>query len=527
MSLLSKLRCITVDVTGTLIAYKGELVTTIAWQQNLLDCHALTTRAGYDYDEETFEKIFRRIYASFGSSAPYSVFPDSQPFLRWAREKGLLVGLVSNAEYRYQDVILPALGLDQVNKYYLLEQCLSGTLVYSLVLKCREARPRIYEIALERAGNIAPEEALHIGDSMRKDYTPAKGVGMHALLLDRFKTPDAEDLIMENGKEAELKSFLKVLPSVEFCCVYGSALHPNNNDKSSMVDYILGVSDPRQWHSENLRLNGDHYASWMVHLGGAKLITEVADEIGVGVHFNPFVRWNGKMLKYGVVRMHDLVQDILNWKRFYLCGRLQKPVHILVDNVDIGNVNSVNLKAALSAALLILPSKFTEEDLYSKICSLSYMGDLRMLFAEDKNKVKKIVQGQFGLFQSMYAPFLQEYEAKELLRFSSFNSDQANISQDCGLSVTRSLVHALPPLVRNKFGMKLGEKKMLNDSGRVVREVVISSREEAARCMQKVLRRTVMVSSLRQAVSGLLAVGGINATRYVASKMHKAWKSWT
>ncbi|QHO27963.1 Rhythmically expressed gene 2 protein [Arachis hypogaea] len=51
--------------------------------------------------------------------------------------------------------------------------------------------PKIYEIALERAGNIAPQEALHIGDSMRKDYEPAKSIGMHALLLDRFKTPDA------------------------------------------------------------------------------------------------------------------------------------------------------------------------------------------------------------------------------------------------------------------------------------------------------------------------------------------------
>lgn len=53
--------------------------------------------------------------------------------------------------------------------------------------------PKIYKIALERAGNIAPEEVLHIGDSMRKDYLPAKSVGMHALLLDRFKTPDAEE----------------------------------------------------------------------------------------------------------------------------------------------------------------------------------------------------------------------------------------------------------------------------------------------------------------------------------------------
>jgi len=71
-------------------------------------------QAGYDYDEETFEKIFRHIYSAFGSSAPYSAFPDAQPFMRWAREKGLTVGVVSNAEYRYKDVILPALGLNQV-----------------------------------------------------------------------------------------------------------------------------------------------------------------------------------------------------------------------------------------------------------------------------------------------------------------------------------------------------------------------------------------------------------------------------
>lgn len=332
---------------------------------------------------------------------------------------------------------------------------------------------------------------------------------------------------MEIDKIAELKSFLKVLPPVGFCCVYGSSLHPNNNDKSSMVDYIIGVSDPKQWHSENMELNEDHYASWMVPLGGAKLITQVADKIGVGVHFNPFVTWNDKMLKYGVVRMHDLVQDVLHWERFYLCGRLQKPVHILVDNLDIGDVNSVNLRAAVSAALLLLPSKFTEEDLYSKICSLSYMGDLRMLFAEDKNKVKRIVEGQFGLFQSMYKPFLKEYEAKELLTFSLPDSHQATISQDCSLSMTHSLVHSLPPLVRRKMGMKLGEMQVLKDSGRVLHEVVNGSREEAARSMQRIIRRTVMVSSARQAVSGFLAAGGINATRYLANKVRKAWKSWT
>ncbi|ONH94657.1 hypothetical protein PRUPE_7G025500 [Prunus persica] len=290
---------------------------------------------------------------------------------------------------------------------------------------------------------------------------------------------------MENHDKAQLLSFLKTLPPVEFCCVYGSFLHPNNpgSAKSTMVDCILGVSNPRQWHSENLTLNNDHYSSWMVLLGGARLITDVADELGVGVHFNPFVSWNDKMFKYGVVRMQDLVQDILNWERFYLSGRLQKPVHVLLDNLDIANVNSVNLRAAMSAALLLLPSKFTEEELYAKICSLSYMGDLRMLFAEDRNK-------------------------------------------DGGLLAARSLVSSLPPMVRSQMGMKLGEKKVLCDSGRVIQEIVIGSKDEAAKCMQTILRRKVMVSSARQALSGLLAAGGINGMRYLGAKMSKAWKSW-
>ncbi|XP_058199289.1 uncharacterized protein LOC131314562 isoform X4 [Rhododendron vialii] len=265
----------------------------------------------------------------------------------------------------------------------------------------------------------------------------------------------------------------------------------------------------------------------MVHLGGAKLMTDIADKIGVGVHFNPFVSRKDKMFKYGVVRIDDLIRDIFNWERFYLSGRLQKPVCVLVDNLDIGNINSVNLRAATSAALLLSPSKFSEEDLYARICSLSYMGDLRMLFAEDKNKVNKIVQGQFALFQSMYKPILEEFAAKNLLRFTSSAGNQANVSQDCGLSAVSSLVSRLPPAIRSEMALKLGNKTPLSNSGQVTRELVIGSREKAAECMRKIVRHRVMVSSARQAVSGFLTVGAVHGVRYLANKMHKAWKSWT
>lgn len=82
-------------------------------------------QAGYHYDDETFENIFKRVYASFGSSAPYTVFPDSQPFIRWVRQKGVKVGLVSNGENRYPDAILPAFGLNKVNHLLYFESLVS------------------------------------------------------------------------------------------------------------------------------------------------------------------------------------------------------------------------------------------------------------------------------------------------------------------------------------------------------------------------------------------------------------------
>ncbi|GAB2268844.1 hypothetical protein Dimus_003787 [Dionaea muscipula] len=327
---------------------------------------------------------------------------------------------------------------------------------------------------------------------------------------------------MERNKE--LAGLLSILPPVEYCCTYGSSLHPNNLDETRMIDYILGVRDPVEWHSENLKMNSNHYASWIRYLGGAKLVTEIADEIGVGVHFNPFVSWNNKTFKYGVVRMHDLIRDILQWERFYLSGRLQKPVEVLVDTLDVEHINSYNLKAATSAALLLLTSNFTEEDLYTKICSLSYMGDLRMLFAEDKYKVKKIVDAQFHLFRTTYKPILEEFSANGLLGLSS-SGGHIKISQDCDLAAAQSLVSYLPPVVRSQMSM-MQTKQPKASSGIPIHEMAIRSRGDAAACLRKILRCKVMASSMRQAFSGLLTAGGVRASRYLMSKIGKAWKSW-
>jgi REG-2-like HAD superfamily hydrolase len=221
---LRKLKCITVDVTGTLIAYKGLLgdyycmaakaaglpcpdydrmhagfkvaytdmatkypcfgnavrMPNVDWWRTVVRNSFL--EAGYEYDNEIFDQVFKRIYAMFGSAAPYIIYNDAQPFLRWVRKQGIIVGVVSNAEFRYRDVILPTLGLHQGSEW--------DFGVFSGIVGFEKPDPRIFEAALQKAGGVAPDQVLHIGDSLRKDYLPARSLGMHALLLDRFQTPE-------------------------------------------------------------------------------------------------------------------------------------------------------------------------------------------------------------------------------------------------------------------------------------------------------------------------------------------------
>lgn len=93
-------------------------------------------QAGYDYTDKEFDAVFLRIYGIFGSSAPYEVYEDVKPFLRWVRTQGIVVGVLSNASYRYRDDILPLLGLKQVRLPH-PSACLSGK-------ECAEAQLLIW-----------------------------------------------------------------------------------------------------------------------------------------------------------------------------------------------------------------------------------------------------------------------------------------------------------------------------------------------------------------------------------------------
>jgi Phosphatidate cytidylyltransferase, mitochondrial len=60
---------------------------------------------------------------------------------------------------------------------------------------------------------------------------------------------------------------------------------------------LAQVDDPVAWHAANLERNAGHY-SWLAStLAGPRGLVAVANTVGAGVHFNPFVRLNATMVR--------------------------------------------------------------------------------------------------------------------------------------------------------------------------------------------------------------------------------------
>ena len=58
------------------------------------------------------------------------------------------------------------------------------------------------------AGLVKPHEILHIGDDVAKDYVGARGVGWHALLINRGGSDN--DSASEVGEDHVCRDFVEV-----------------------------------------------------------------------------------------------------------------------------------------------------------------------------------------------------------------------------------------------------------------------------------------------------------------------------
>ena len=239
---------------------------------------------------------------------------------------------------------------------------------------------------------------------------------------------DNQHIRIDQEFDAALRQILSQFRAVQYAFAYGSGVFPQSSSKGptsrgvhphpnpavsaaqksgeKVIDFIFGVTYTQHWHSLNLKKHRDHYSA--VGSLGSSLVSRIQDDWGAGVYFNPYVNVNGNLIKYGVVQIDTLCSDLKNWDTLYLAGRLQKPVKIIRNNPMVSLASQVNLMAVVRTALLLLPPKFTEEDLYKTITGISYLGDPRMtLGAENLNKVENIVKYQMTNFRRLYGPLIE------------------------------------------------------------------------------------------------------------------------
>ncbi len=82
-----------------------------------------------------------------------------------------------------------------------------------------------------------------------------------------------------------------------------------------MIDFVFVVDDARQWHAENLQRNRSHYSS-LALLGSSTV--SMAQNMGACIYYNPFVVLDTRQVKYGVIQLNHLFEDLTNWRYLYV-----------------------------------------------------------------------------------------------------------------------------------------------------------------------------------------------------------------
>ncbi|HTT73268.1 MAG TPA: HAD-IA family hydrolase [Thermoplasmata archaeon] len=104
------------------------------------------------------------------------LYPEARTVLTALRDRGYRTGIVSNHHE----------GLLRVVDHHGLRP-LVDTVTFSQEARAEKPDPRIFALALRRAG-CAASEAVHVGDSLRADVEGARGAGLRPVWLNRSRS---------------------------------------------------------------------------------------------------------------------------------------------------------------------------------------------------------------------------------------------------------------------------------------------------------------------------------------------------
>ncbi len=120
-----------------------------------------------------FDEFFDDVFEQFRQCELWRVYDDVVPALTELKRRGLRLGVISNFDSRLVDLLRDC-GLDQF----------FDSVHISTRTGAAKPDPAIFEVALKHHG-IEPNQACHVGDSLKEDVAGAEAAGLQAILIDR------------------------------------------------------------------------------------------------------------------------------------------------------------------------------------------------------------------------------------------------------------------------------------------------------------------------------------------------------
>ncbi|XP_049622263.1 phosphatidate cytidylyltransferase, mitochondrial isoform X2 [Suncus etruscus] len=272
---------------------------------------------------------------------------------------------------------------------------------------------------------------------------------------------------------------------------YGSGVFrqagPSSNQKDSMLDFVFAVDDPLAWHKRNLKKNWNHYS--FLKILGPKTITAIQNNYGAGVYYNTLVMCDGKVK---ILAMNE--------------------------NAVLRSALDKNLRSAVSAAFLMLPESFSEEDLFTQIAGLSYSGDFRMVIGEDKSKVSNIVKPNIGHFRELYGSILQQHPQVV------YKMQQGRLEIDKSPEGQFTQLMTLPKTLQQRINHLMDPPGRNRDVEETLFQVAHDP--DCGDVVYLGLAAIVRPSSMKQSAKGIITAGIKKSLIYSSLKLHKMWKGW-
>jgi putative hydrolase of the HAD superfamily len=128
------------------------------------------------------DAFYRRLGELFMVTSHWHIFPDAYPALTALKERGLIVGAVSNWVWNLPELLH---ALELVRHF--------DFIAASARIGFEKPHPRIFEWALERAA-VPANTVIHVGDHIGADVEGARAVGIDGVLIDRAERYTPADL---------------------------------------------------------------------------------------------------------------------------------------------------------------------------------------------------------------------------------------------------------------------------------------------------------------------------------------------